>query len=80
MHPVHEGVTLHCRGRKTKQLSELTMADHNTQAIYKQVSSQPIRPIRLAEASEASFLGMNIIPCAPQLGVQHLFATTVENS
>ena len=67
---------MHLRGKKTKQLLELTMANHDLQAIYKQVSGQPVRQW----LAEEVFLGTNTIPFVPYLGIQHLLVTTVENS
>ena len=55
---------MHPRCKKTKQLLELIMANHNPQAIYKQIFGQPIRQW----LAERAFLDANIIPFRPQLG------------
>ena len=52
------------RDKKTKQLLELTMANHNSQVIYKQVSDQ----LKRQWLAKGVSLGVNIITFMPLLG------------
>ena len=76
MYPVNYSVSFYPRGKKTKQLLELTMANHDPQARYKQVTGQSTR----WWLAEEAFLGVNTIPSVLSLGIQHLLAMRVENS